>query len=232
MDHFEKIYASKAQEYHEMIRVEDVDNNLPTALNQIASFSNKKILDLGTGTGRIPLLYSGENCDFLCIDLNFPMLLEQARVRQAVDGKWPLVNADNRMLPLRNSSFEIVTAGWAIGHLRGWYPEDWKEQISLILEDMERVAKPGSTLIIMETMTTGGFEPAPPNEELAEYYNWLEEVWGYTGQVIQTDYEFSSVDDAVERTTFFFGEELARMIRENDWKRLPEWTGIWHKTIG
>jgi hypothetical protein len=39
------------------------------------------------------------------------------------------------------------------------------------------------------------------------------------------------VDEAVERTEFFFGPELAATIRANGWARLPEWTGVWSKKI-
>ena len=231
MDHFKKIYAYNAKEYHEMIKVEDVDANLPAKLNEIVSFNKKRVLDLGTGTGRIPLLFAGEAQFLIALDLNFPMLVEQARIRDSQRGVWPLLNADNRWLPFPDDCMDIVIAGWAIGHLRGWYPEDWQEQISLILRNMERVSTVGGMLIILETMTTGGFSPAPPNEDLAEYYHWLEGEWGFAREVIQTDYQFISVEDAVEKTTFFFGEELAEMIRKNNWARLPEWTGVWYKQL-
>ena len=68
-----------------------------------------------------------------------------------------------------------------------------------------------------------------PNAELAEYYDWLEQNWGFRRQTIQTDYHFASVDEAVARTEFFFGPELAARIRELGWARLPEWTGLWSK---
>lgn len=229
MDHFEKIYAFNAREYHEMIRVEDADAQLPALLHRLASFNGKRVIDLGTGTGRIPLLIAGEVGWIIGVDLNFPMLAEQKRVRDREGGGWPLVNADNRRLPFPAGSADVVTAGWALGHLRGWYPDDWQVQIGLILKEMERIAAPGGTLLIMETMTTGSLTPAPPNAALAEYYAWLEQDWGYSRSVIQTDYQFDSVEDAVEKTTFFFGEDLAALIRANGWARLPEWTGLWHK---
>jgi len=229
MDHFERIYAGRAAEYHEMIRAEDVDGNLPAALHRIVSFSGRRVVDLGSGTGRIPLLVGGDAAQIIGVDLNFPMLAEHRFVREKAGGSWPLVNADNRRLPFRDGAADIVTAGWAIGHLRGWYPNDWKAQIRRILDEMARIAAPGGTMIIMETMTTGGFAPAPPNAELAEYFRWLEDEWGCTRSVIQTDYQFESVEEAVARTTFFFGEEMAARIREQGWARLPEWTGIWHR---
>lgn len=231
MDHFKKIYKNNAGAYHQMIAEEDVDGNLPALLNEIASFKEKRVLDLGTGTGRVPLLVADEVALIIGLDLNYPMLVEQGSVRQQVGGSWPLVNADNCCLPFADHSVDLITAGWSIGHFRGWYPEVWQPRMTLVLKEMERVVKPGGMLIIMETMTTGAISPAPPTEGLAEYYHWLEGDWGYARSVIQTDYQFESVEDAVEKTTFFFGEELAEKIREKGWSRLPEWTGVWHKQI-
>ena len=100
-----------------------------------------------------------------------------------------------------------------------------------ILEEMERVVVPGGTLIILETLSTGSLAPAPPTPGLAEYYRWLETEWDYTRRTIQTDYQFTSVEEAVARTEFFFGPQMGSLIRENNWTRLPEWTGLWLKRI-
>jgi hypothetical protein len=71
--------------------------------------------------------------------------------------------------------------------------------------------------------------PAPPTPGLANYYAWLENEWGFSRQQIQTDYQFWDLDEAIELANFFFGAELADKVRENNWVRLPEWTGVWGK---
>ena len=73
--------------------------------------------------------------------------------------------------------------------------------------------------------------PAPPNERLAEYYAWLEAEHEFTRHVFRTDYQFVNLTEAVELTEFFFGPVLADKIRENNWVRLPEWTGMWVKHL-
>lgn len=229
MDHFKRIYASKAKEYHQLIVPEDVDGNLLTALQEIAPLEDITLLDLGSGTGRIPLLIHDLVSQVIALDLYYPMLWEQKEQQQRICGTWLLVNGDNRNLPFPDDYVDVVTAGWAIGHLRDWFEADWAFQIGRILTEMERVTRPGGYLVIMETLTTGALRPAPPTPELEEYYTWLERAWGYTRHTIQTDYQFASVDDAVTKTEFFFGPELAELIRQNNWDRLPEWTGVWSK---
>jgi hypothetical protein len=104
-------------------------------------------------------------------------------------------------------------------------------KVALILEEMERTAKPGGKVIILETLGTGATSPSPPAPELAEYYQWLEESQGFKRTEIRTDYLFPSLEEAVDGTNFFFGDALSEKILENNWQRLPEWTGIWSKTV-
>jgi len=136
-----------------------------------------------------------------------------------------------RYLPFPSAWAQVVTAGWAIGHLRGWHADEWQTQIGRVLQEMRRVVAPGGVVIIMETLTTGALTPAPPTPGLAEYYAWLENEWGFVRETISTDYQFASVDEAAARSEFFFGPELAEKIRANGWARVPEWTGVWNKQL-
>lgn len=227
MDHFKHIYSYRAQAYHRMIVPEDADRNLLPALLRVDSLAGKRILDLGSGTGRIPLLLEHLNPRIVSLDLHRAMLREQIAQRAGVGGAWPLVQADMRWLPVTSGWAEVAVAGWSIGHLRGWHPQDWQEQIGQILREMHRAVQPGGAMIILETMTTGSLTPAPPSRELAEYYAWLEGEWGFSREVLSTDYQFASVEQATEYTEFFFGPNLAEEIRARGWSRLPEWTGLW-----
>jgi ubiquinone/menaquinone biosynthesis C-methylase UbiE len=231
MDHFESIYAARAAEYHQMIAAEDVDHQLLPAIERVTTLRGKRVLDLGTGTGRLPLLIGGQAAALIGLDLHRDMLRQHATQRQLLAGRWELVQGDMRRLPFCSAWADLVTAGWAIGHMRGWFAADWRAQIGQVLSEMHRVVVPGGALIILETLSTGSLAPAPPSEALAEYYQWLEQEWGFGRQTIATDYQFASVDEAVARTEFFFGAELAARIREHGWARLPEWTGVWGKRI-
>jgi len=231
MDHFQAIYSAQAREYHQMIAAEDADGQLLPAIERVTALPSKRILDLGTGTGRLPLLIGDQAAQLVGLDLHRDMLRQNVAQRQRHAGGWEIVQGDMRHLPFRSAWADIVTAGWAIGHMRSWFAADWRSQIGRVLEEMQRVVVPGGALLIMETLTTGSLTPAPPNAGLAEYYDWLEQEWGFSRQTIQTDYHFASVDEAVAQTEFFFGPELAARIRELGWARLPEWTGLWSKLI-
>ena len=232
MDHYKDIYAHKAKAYHRMISAEDVDGNLLPAMRSAmgtASFSGLRVLDVGSGTGRMPMLFARlaeaeRPGQVIAVDESMAMLVCQ---KAELSSYWPLVQADGRGLPFRSKWADLVVAGWAIGHFCGWYEADWQDQASQVIESMLRTVRPGGTVLILETMTTGSLTAAPPSQRLANYYAWLESDWGFQREVISTDSQFASVEEALECTEFFFGAELGAAIREQGWARLPEWTGVW-----
>jgi ubiquinone/menaquinone biosynthesis C-methylase UbiE len=228
VDHFKNIYATQAAAYHRMIAAEDTDGNLLKALQDITDLSGKSLLDLGSGTGRIPLLMHELAREVVALDLHFPMLREQRNQRDAREANWTILQADMRRLPFASRQFDIVTAGWAIGHFMAWYGKNAKAEIARVLTEMARVCTPGGALVILETLGTGQTQPAAPAESLARYYRWLESDWGFACREIRTDYQFDSVEEAIASTQFFF-PDLAPAIRANGWSRLPEWTGMWSK---
>lgn len=231
MDHFIQIYQTQAQAYHRLIAAEDVEHNLLPALERVIELRGARVLDLGTGTGRIPLLLDRLATQIVGLDIHRDMLRENQQQKHLNTGNWNLTTGDMRVLPFATASFEVVTAGWAIGHFTGWYTENWQTEIGLVLNEMHRVVRPGGALLILETLSTGSLTPAPPSPGLAVYYAWLEDHWGFTRQEIQTDYQFDRMEEAAAATEFFFGSELSLAIRRNNWARLPEWTGLWGKRI-
>jgi ubiquinone/menaquinone biosynthesis C-methylase UbiE len=229
VDHFKQIYTNQAAAYHELIAAEDVDGNLPKVLKNLAPWVGR-VLDLGSGSGRISLLLNGMGCEIVAMDMHHAMLVEQQAQMKISDGSWQLAQADGRALPLQAGWADVVTAGWAFGHFTGWYPDDWRAQASRAIAEMRRATKPDGTLIIMETMGTGSEQAAPPSQALADYYAWLEREQGFVRTVIATDYDFGSVERAAELCGFFFGAEMAEKVRARGWRRVPEWTGVFSRS--
>jgi ubiquinone/menaquinone biosynthesis C-methylase UbiE len=222
---FLDIYRHQGTNYQRMIEAEDWLGNLAKAFSGLLPLERKlTLLDLGSGTGRIPRLLRNKVDQIVALDLHREMLKQQQPNTQ-------IIQADMRRLPFPAHHFDVSSAGWAIGHLCGWYPECWHMQVRGVLEEMHRSVKPGGKLIIMETLSTGALQPAPPTPALAELYAWFEDVWGFEHQTITTDYLFSSPKEAKACLGFFFGEDLIQKIDHYQWSQVPEWTSIWWKTI-
>lgn len=231
-DHFIAIYESQAAAYERMIAAEDVDEQLWPLLSRLVDFSGKHVVDLGSGTGRLPRLLHRHAGSGVALDLHAPMLLENRRQQQGAGFLWPLIQADLHHVPLANECAGVVTAGWAIGHFCDWYGIAWQTHVETGLREMMRIARSGASLLILETMGTGVLKPAPPTPGLTAYYALLEEEWGFERYEIRTDYQFASVDEAVACMTFFFGEQLVQDIRRHRWRRVPEWTAVWLRRKG
>ena len=231
MDQYKYIYSHQAKKYHKMILSEDTEGNIFRAIGDITSLQGKLLLDLGTGTGRLPMLVNCFTASTIGLDRELEML-NQAQSQMAINESYfELLQGDIRSLPLPTAKFDICTAGWVIGHFTEWFTADWREQIRHVLEEIYRVVKTNGVIIFFETLGTGSVLPTPPTPELEQYYAYLEDDWGFMRRELSTDYQFDSVNDAIFRTEFFFGPELASKIRQNDWSRVPEWTGMWYKIV-
>jgi hypothetical protein len=94
---------------------------------------------------------------------------------------------------------------------------------------MKRIVRPGGMIVLLETQGTGFASPhAPP--PLVPYYAFLESA-GFSSTWIRTDFRFESLTEAESLIRFFFGDELAQKVVDQNWIVLPECTGIWWLTL-
>lgn len=224
-DHFQLIYASRAADYDRMVEAEDYQGNLLPTLSEICPLDDISVVEFGAGTGRLTRLLAPVVRRIDAFDLS-PHMLSIGRETLPQTKNWHVAAGDNRHMPVRSAVADLVIAGWSFGHLTGWTPDDWREEIGAALSEMRRILKSGGTAIILETLGTGSATPQPPTPALAEYYGWLV-AQGWSHRWIRTDFQFESVDEAVDLTHFFFGNGLAERIQRENLLILPECTGIW-----
>lgn len=224
----DEIYQSRAEGYERLIQREDCQHNLLPTLLAIAPMEGKDLIDMGAGTGRLTCMLTGLANSIIGLDTSLPMLrVAQSKLQASSIGRWHLAASDNRRMPIRDEAADVVLAGWTFGHAAVWYGDRWREEISLAVCEMLRLLRRGGTGVICEILGTGSTEPAAPTETLAAYYHFLESEMRFSRGTISTDYQFSSLEDAVETIGFFFGSELAARVRTKQWVVVPEWTGVW-----
>jgi ubiquinone/menaquinone biosynthesis C-methylase UbiE len=235
MADYHTIYATDAARYDAMVAAEDADGNLPRALAAILPPAGR-LVDIGCGTGRVTrAALSVTALEVLGVEPAAAML-DVARARQAAlpeptRARATFVAGAADHLPVPDAWADAAVAGWVYGHEIAWSGPDWSRRIGVYLSEMRRVVRPGGTRVVIETLGTGlgpdTSDARAPNDGLAAYYAWLEREHGFTRHVIDTAYLFASVDEAVERMGFFFGERLVGAIRRHGWRRVPEHTGLW-----
>jgi ubiquinone/menaquinone biosynthesis C-methylase UbiE len=228
--HFQEIYAQHADWYDELIAREDYQGNILPALNKIVPLAGLEldVVEFGAGTGRLTCMLAPLVNSIRAYDASQHMLnVTTAKLEKMRLHNWTVGVADNRSLPAEDASADLAIEGWSFGHFCGWYPNTWRAEIGRALAEMKRVLRPGGTAIILETLGTGYANPQPPNDDLGAYYGWLGREHNFSSTWIRTDYRFKSLEEAERLTRFFFGDELAAEVVEQNWTILPECTGIW-----
>jgi len=229
-DQQRKIYQTDGDRYEALIAREDYEGNIMKALDEIVSVDGLDVLDLGAGTGRLACLLAPRAKSMRAFDASEEML-RVCRQKFEASGlpNWQVDVADHRSIPVADHSADLVVSGWSVAYLYVWHPETWRAELEKWLGEMKRLLRPGSFIVLFESLTTGSETPIKL-DHLKEYYSWLDEA-GFQHKWIRTDYKFESVDEAEELSRFFFGDELGDKVRKNDWVILPECTGVWWKQV-
>ncbi len=226
MPSYQKIYEHHADRYDELIRHEDHAGNLAALLDRTLIPRPRVAVELGCGTGRVTRLLAARAEIVRAYDRELHMI-DFARAGSAAKNLTYGV-ADNATLPERDGEADLVIAGWTIGHLTGFYPDSWRGHATRVLTEMHRVcAAHHGKLVIIETLGTCVDAPGPPNERLAEFYEFLEREHSFRREVISTDYAFASIEDASRVMGFFFGPGMADSVKARGSNIVPEWTGVW-----
>ncbi|GIS67961.1 MAG: hypothetical protein CM1200mP6_10290 [Anaerolineaceae bacterium] len=79
------------------------------------------------------------------------MLKENVRQRSLSAGSWLLSQGRAGALPMSQDYFDVVTAGWVLGHTCSWHL-DWQTELDIVLNEMHRVVRNQGVIIIMETL--------------------------------------------------------------------------------
>jgi len=104
-----------------------------------------RVMDLGCGGGNYAFKVTSLLPDVDCtlIDLSANMLaVAEERVAANISGKVLAIQGDYRDIPLDENSYDIITAGTTLHHLRG--DEDWE----LVFAKVFNALKPGGTFWI------------------------------------------------------------------------------------
>jgi len=227
-DHFQNIYKHHADRYEQLVAREDYQGNILPTLNQIRPLAGLDVVEMGAGTGRLTCLVAPLVNSIQAFDLSQPMLdVAVVKLEKLGLNNWTVKVGDNRTLPVEAGVADVSIAGWSFGHSTVWAGEGWREDIGQAVGEMQRVLRPGGTAIILETLGTGFELPRPPSQALADYYTFLENDLGFSTTWIRTDYRFESPVEAEALNRFFFGDDMAKTVVENQWVIVPECTGIW-----
>lgn len=222
----EEIYKTEGDKYEALIAREDHQGNILKSLQEITPLTDRLVLDLGAGTGRLACLLAPIVKSVHAFDISDEMLrVCREKFTKSGFSNWQVDIADHRNLPVAYGSANLVVSGWSLSYLAVWNPDTWREELETWMAEMKRVLMPGGFIVLFESLGTGNDSPIKLGH-LKDFYPWLDEM-GFQNKWIRTDYKFESLAEAEELSRFFFGDELGKKVRENEWVILPECTGVW-----
>lgn len=220
--------AEGAVDYAALVQAEDCDGNLAAFVRSLVGPEGAHVVDVGAGTGRIAGLLLDAGATVTAAELAAPML---AALRARFGASVTAIRADARDLPLPDAGFDHAIAGWVFGHFRGWYPDSWRTEVGLALDEQVRVVRRGGVAAIIESLGTGTPTPTTPSASRAEFLAFLQERGWRRTAVLRTDYRFADHATATDLLTAFFGARAAEMLDRFGYERVPECTGIWLRTV-
>src|SRR5258705_2395422 len=232
VDRFQNIYANHADEYDRLVSVEDYQGNLLPIISKIASLGSKEVVEMGAGTGRVTRLLAPHVKSIHAFDGSAAMIeVASQSLREMGLTNWKTDVADNRSIPLEDKTADIAIEGWSFAHSVGWHPQTWRDEIGAMMGEMERILRPGGTMILIETLGTGYESPHLPNDGLGTLYAWWQWEKGMKSTWVRTDLKYESVEHASQSLSFFFGDEFGEWVRREQQTIIPECTGLWWRTV-
>ena len=227
-DHFQTIYAQHADQYDALVEREDPQRNLLAAIQSIAPLAGRDVVELGAGTGRVTRLVAPHAKSIHAFDGSAHMLeVARGHLQRSGLSNWQVDMAPNHAIPLADGCADLVMEGWSFGHLAGWYPDTWRDQLAQVMAETRRLVRPGGTILLIETLGTDFETPHVVTDGLGALFAVLAWEYGCQSKWIRTDYAFESVDEAERLTRFFFGDGLGDRVRREQLTMLPECTGLW-----
>lgn len=230
MPSMEEIYQGHSAEYDELVDHEDYRGNLTRFLESTVDWRDKTVYEAGVGTGRVTKLYIDEAKKVIAADRSSHMLAQAERNLAGYGEKLTLKQALNEELEVPEG-VDIFIEGWSFGHTFLDYPERRKNIFGSLFSDLETGMNEGGSIILIETLGTCVEKAGDIMEELLLFFDMLEIDFGFDRNVVETDYRFEKLDDAVRVMGFFFGQEMADRVKALGSPIVKEYTGVWLKRL-
>lgn len=147
--------AEEAEEYHAMDFSESDGRFAEAALALVAGVRSPEILDVGTGTAKIPVLMAKARPDLRVVALDPAREMLRVATRHVtesgLDDRITLARLDGRASRLAGARFDAVISNSTVHHIHEPFP---------LFREMKRVLRPGGAILVRDLARPSSMDAA------------------------------------------------------------------------
>jgi ubiquinone/menaquinone biosynthesis C-methylase UbiE len=226
---YDFIFNHQASKYDRLVMAEDYQGNLIRTMNDLGLLSKEAVVaDLGSGTGRVAFMIASHVFHVYGVEPVAAMRqFAQAKTASTSITNTDFLPGEHKDLPLADGSVDLITEGWAFLRAFRTSLSNWRSEFAAIRREMLRILRPAGSVFLIETMGSFDLWKEAP-DSIKPLYTYFSEEWGLMSRVIQTDYQFQDLSEAVDLGSFFFGDEIGKAIQAKGDPVVPEATIVWY----
>ncbi len=202
-----KIYYEQSNMYNIFSQAEDYKGLVVDFLKPL--ILDKKLLDVGCGTGKYVSVLAPLVSEYICLDQSKTQL-EIAKNKTNKD-KVSYIQASAEKNGLNSNSVDVAIATWVLGSIL-----DIDQQLA-VLKETERVLKENGSIYVAENDGGCEFEEIirrePNISTTKQTKDWLEEKGFVKVSSIDTYFEFNSLKDAQDVFYNIWGSEISKRVQ-------------------
>jgi len=224
MEHWNRAYREAPEIFDAFTRAEDPDGLVVRRLLEEAALGGRRILEIGSGTGRYTEALAAGTEFYIALEKSPPML-SLARRRFAASTTRPcMLCATAERIPLRSESVDHVIAGWVLVNMRGATRSATLREIDRVLiRGVHHAGHELGAAWLLENHWTGEFQELRgrhPEVERERIQTLMTEGGFQIVDTIETELRFSSATEAERILGYLCGEKARDRLRQEPRSRL------------
>lgn len=196
-------------DYYEIFSIaEDAENKVANYLNNISK--KKIVLDAGCGTGKYLKVLENNAERYIGIDLSENQLTKARLKSLNKDSQFICSNLSK--IPLEDNSVDLVVSTWVLGTITNI------EERNNVLNELKRILKQDGQIILVENAENSEFEKIRGRDKdnrTKDYNDWILDKGFILDNVINTYFEFKSLNQTKKCFEIIYGDEIASRIVDN-----------------
>lgn len=197
-------YYEKQNIYEIFSKAEDYPKKVDEFLKK--NIKGGKILDAGCGSGKFLSLLEELVNEYVGIDLSKEQIKEaQTKINKSNS---VLQVGDLEKLDFSDNSFDFIISPWVLGTITS------EEKRKNVIDELKRVLKSNGVIYLIENDCIGEFEELRNHMKKTEdYNNWLMKQGFQIVEKIETNFQFSTLEEARNVFGEIYGKQIKSKIK-------------------